>query len=50
MIPLVTSFAFDDFDGAVIVSSFGRGLWRLPDFLRRSDRGAPSNHSFRQPG
>lgn len=30
-IPIVTSFAFDEFDGSVIVSSFGRGLWRLPD-------------------
>jgi photosystem II stability/assembly factor-like uncharacterized protein len=30
-IPLISSFAFDDGDASVIVASFGRGLWRLPD-------------------
>jgi hypothetical protein len=31
-IPLVTSFAFDENAGAVVVSSFGRGLWRLSNY------------------
>jgi hypothetical protein len=30
-VPLITSFAFDENTGADLVSSFGRGLWRIEE-------------------
>jgi photosystem II stability/assembly factor-like uncharacterized protein len=32
-IPEITAFAFDEEEETVNVSSFGRGLWKLPDWL-----------------